>query len=316
MSEKQPLNVDFGFGSKAGNSAKRLINQDGSFNILRKSDSRIRTNHYQWLVSVTWPQFFGLVLLGYVATNTFFALLYLITGAGFLRGAEGGNLIDQFFDCLFFSVQTFTTVGYGAISPTGVVPNIIASLNALIGLMSVAMVTGLIFARFSRPTADLRFSQKAIIAPYRTGKAFMFRMANTRSTHLIDVSVEVSMTWIVPKGDKMQRHFMNLPLERKFISMMPLNWTIVHEIDKESSLWDKNLKVLKDMNVEFMVLVKAYDEAYGDRVQVHSSYRADEIDWGAKFTDMYYTDREGNTILDLDKIDTTETVEFPGRHQR
>ncbi|MEM6726666.1 MAG: ion channel [Bacteroidota bacterium] len=316
MSEKQQPSDDFGFGSKAGSTARRLINQDGSFNILRKSDSRIKTNHYQWLIAITWPQFFGLVLFGYILANTFFALLYLLVGAENLGGAEGNGVMMRFFDCFFFSVQTFTTVGYGSISPNGFLTNMISSLNALVGLMAVAMVTGLVFARFSRPTADLRFSQRAIIAPYRAGKAFMFRMANTRSTHLIDVQVEVSMTWIVKKGDKLQRYFMNLPLERNYISMMPLNWTIVHEIDKESSLWDKNLKVLKDMNVEFMVLVKAYDEAYGDRVQVHSSYRADEIEWGATFSDMYFTDQEGMTILDLDKIDITSKVEFPMRHPR
>lgn len=313
MSEKKNPNQDFGFGTKVGETAKRLINQDGSFNIIRRSKERMRRNHYQWLIMASWPKFFGLVLIAYIIANMIFAFLYLIVGSGNLVGASGTGIINQFFDCFFFSVQTFTTVGYGAINPTGLVTNLISALNALVGLMGVAMVTGLVFARFSRPHADLRFSKKAIIAPFRGGKAFMFRLANVRSTHLIDVKVEVSMTWVSNAGGKTTRHFKQLELERDFVSMMPLNWTIVHEIDRESYLWDKNLKLLRDIKVEFMVLVKAYDEAYGDRVQEHSSYRADEIEWGAKFDQMYHTDEMGMTVLDLDKIDHLIPVDLSNK---
>jgi len=295
--------ADLGFGEQLISESHRLINEDGTFNVQRKGKSRWFL--YQNLVEMSWPRFFLVITTFYILVNCVFALLYLLVGIDNLSGVASTGLTSDFLEAFFFSTQTFTTVGYGAVSPTGWASNIIASSGALVGLMSAALATGLFFARFSKPKANLIFSTNALIAPYRDGHSFQFRIANLRDSQIIGLEAKVTMSWVAIENNMKRRHFAKLDLERSKIDMFPLNWTIVHPINQKSPLWNKTEATLQAMNVEFLILIEGYDETYAQKVHSTQSYSWSQIQWGERFERMYYPNKAGVTILNLDKINDT-----------
>lgn len=300
---------DLGLGGNF-NTRGRFILPNGQFNIERRGLGLIQLNIYQWLVTTSWTYFFGVILLFYILSNIIFALLFLSFGIESISGLIEGSPIENFLNAFFFSVQTFTTVGYGSMSPKGWGANIVAALNALVGLMSLALATGLFFARFARPVAKVRFSKNAIIAPYNDINGFMFRMVNLRSNQLMDVEVQLIITWLESERAKTFRRFRRLELERNKVAMFPLNWTVVHPIDETSPLYQKSLDDLVKMDVEFIISMKGYDDTFAQNVKDHYSYKYEEIVIGAKFNPMYYVNDEGLTILEVDKIDDYDEVEL------
>jgi inward rectifier potassium channel len=299
---------DLGFGTNY-TATGRFINANGEFNIERRGVGFRGLSIYQWLVTSSWLNFFLVVLGIYIISNAIFALLFLACGMHSLSGVEHGTWLENFAQAFFFSVQTFTTVGYGSMSPVGFWANVIAALNALYGLMAFALFTGLFFARFSRPVAKVQFSKKALIAPYRDITGFMFRVVNLRRNNLMDVSANVVITWLEDKNGRPVRQFRRLDLERYSIAMFPLNWTIVHPIDEKSPLFNKNAEALKKMNVEFIIILKGYDDTFAQFVNIHNSYKFEEMLIGAKFKKMYHVDADGEMVLEIDKIDEVEVVE-------
>ncbi|MEO1627634.1 MAG: ion channel, partial [Bacteroidota bacterium] len=234
---------------------------------------------------------------------------FCLSGVENLRGVEMDGPLPAFWEAFFFSIQSFTTVGYGAISPTGLWTNVIAALDALTGLLAFAIATGLIFARFSKPRARILFSQHALIAPYHGMESFQFRIVNMRSNKIIDLSARVTMTWLERQPDgRKRRQFAALPLERDQVFLFPLNWTIVHPIDEKSPLWGKTAQDLERMGVEFLILLKGHDETYNQIVHSSSSYISEEIVWNARFQPMYYQ-HENGTTLEIDKIDDIKRLE-------
>ena len=301
---------DLGFGNRITGERDRLIAKDGNFNVERvglKSWSP-----YQDLVEMSWGKFFKLVMAFFVGVNAVFALLLTIVGVDCLTGMAPGHWLENFLQAWFFSVQTFTTVGYGGMSPSCISTNLIAALIALVGLLSAALATGLLFARFAKPTSQLVFSKNAIIAPFKDGTSFQFRIANKRNSRLINLDVKLTMSWVDtnPDGSK-QRRFSRLDLERDKVVMLPLNWNIVHPIDEESPLFGRTPDDVKEMNVEVIVLVEAFDESFSQTIFANSSYCDEEFLWDVKFKPMYYPDPDGSgkTILDMSVID--EVVEVP-----
>jgi inward rectifier potassium channel len=215
---------DLGLGAKVGRSpGTRLINNDGSFNVVRRGRSVFAP--YQQLVEMSWWQFLLLTVGAYVTINLVFACGFLIIGSDSLTTIDpAAPLWKRFLSTFFFSVQTFTTVGYGRIAPVGIASNALASFIALFGLISVAIVTGLFYARFARPQRLILFSEKAIVAPYGKdgkGRSLQFRIANKRDNNLINVSARVVLTWL----DGERRRFAPLELERDNVPLFPLNWT-------------------------------------------------------------------------------------------
>lgn len=301
---------DLGFGSGITAGEERLINRDGSYNILRRGGKAWRP--YQALVEMSWWRFFALITVIYVVVNASFAFIYLVIGLEYLSGAQpAGSLAGDFFVAFFFSVQTFTTVGYGAISPTGIAANIVASIDALVGLMGFALATGLFFARFSQPQSSILFSERAVIRPYKDTPyhSFQFQIVNQRNNKLINLSAKVSMSWVAEgeNGQKVRR-FAILELERDRVFLFPLNWVIVHVIDKDSPLWQKTPEELKVMQPEFLVLLQGYDETFAQDVHANSSYVYKDIAWRKKFRRMYFAEG-GHTVLELDWIDELEEEE-------
>ncbi len=164
--------------------------------------------------------------------------MFLFTGVESLNISKQLGSLDDWANSFFFSVQTFTTVGYGAMNPEGISANLIAGLCALTGLITFALVTGLVYARFSRPKAQVLFSSNAIIAPYKSGKAVMFRIANMRNNQIINLETKFLMCWIAENEGHKIRKYDSLNLERSNAFMFPLNWTIVHPIDEKSPMWN------------------------------------------------------------------------------
>ncbi|MEQ8707227.1 MAG: ion channel [Phaeodactylibacter sp.] len=298
---------DLGFGSGITSGEDRLINRDGSYNILRRGGKAWRP--YQVLVEMSWWRFFVLITGIYVVVNALFAAIYLMIGLEYLSGAQPANtLTGDFFVAFFFSVQTFTTVGYGAISPTGIAANIVASIDALVGLMGFALATGLFFARFAQPQSSILFSKKAVIRSYQDTpyQSFQFQIVNQRNNKLINLSAKVSMSWVAEdeKGRKVRR-FTLLELEREKVFLFPLNWILVHIIDKDSPLWQKTPEELEAMQPEFLVLLQGYDETFAQDIHANSSYIFPDLTWGKKFRRMYFQE-DGHTVLELDWIDELE----------
>lgn len=305
---------DLGFGDKVITDGSRLINQDGSFNIIRRGYQSWAP--YQHLVEMPWKQFALMVFLFYMTINALFAVAFMACGRANLNGIEPESDLFTFFSqCFFFSVQTFTTVGYGAISPNGFAANFIAAVDALVGLMSFALATGLVFARFSKPKAQILFSEKALITPYRhreTGEwinSLQFRIVNSRDNQLINLQATVIMTWLEMLSDGSQtRRYFTLPLERYKVSLLPLNWTIVHPIDEQSPLYAQECADLIKSNTEILIMIQGYDDTFAQNVHTNSSYSCYEIEWGKKFAGMYYAE-DGHTVLELDQLDMMVDLE-------
>ncbi len=299
---------DFGFGSRvAQQSQRRLLNPDGSFNVVRAGLPFFRSlSPYHSLLTTSWPRFFALVAAGYFAANLCFALLYFLCGPHALDGWHTGTPFARFEDAFFFSVQTLATIGYGRMSPNGLLVNLLVTVEALVGLMGFALATGLLFARFSRPTARLVFSRRAVVAPFRGGTALMFRLANERSSQLTGVSATASLSRLEDSPAGPVRRFRELRLDRPRVAFLPLHWVVVHPIDGESPLAGIGEEEFVRSQAEVLILVSGTDEVFSQAVHARTSYRGAEVVWGARFADMFLRTAEGLVGVDLRRIHDLE----------
>lgn len=299
---------DLGFGSVVAAESGRLLNRDGSFNVVREGLHPLRSlSVYHYLLTVSWTRFLLLVCAGYLAANAVFGLLYYLCGPGALTGSDGIGTGGRFLTAFFFSVETLATIGYGNVAPNGLAANLLLTAEALAGLLMFALVSGLVFARFARPVAWIIFSRNALVAPYRGYSAFMFRIVNGRSNQLIEVHAKVS----VSLGRDGARQFHELALEREKVVLFPLSWTIVHPIDESSPLWGLTEKDLRDLDAEFFVVLEAVDETFAQQVHSRTSYKPGEIVWGARFGDVFVR-RAGRPLgIDLSKLHEWRPAELP-----
>jgi len=299
---------DPGLGEKYFKHTKRIINKDGSFNIKRTGGGIPSINAFHYLINISWTKFLLIVFAGFVCVNLLFAILYQLAGIQNLSNAVVGDGLQSFLNTFFFSVQTFATVGYGGIHPTGIFSNIIASLESMTGILSFALATGLLYGRFSKPSAKIIFSDKAIITSFKEGKALMFRVANSRDNILMEMEANTMMTYLDKSDSRYTRRYYPLKLEIKFIYFFPLPWTIVHPIDEDSPLYGKTAKDLEELEAELLIMVKGFDDSFSQHVISRSSYKFNEIDWDVKFVRAYSTDETGETIVDLEKVSETERL--------
>lgn len=300
---------DLGFGAEvARGTRRRLLNRDGSFNVVLNGLNPLSSlSLYHWLLRITWPQFLAFVSGSYIAINGLFAIAFLLCGPDALQSGSDGFAGYPFYRAFFFSVDTFATIGYGNIIPVGVVANTLVTIEAFLNIVGVALATGVIFARFSRPAARIIYSRNAIVAPYRDKTALEFRIANARSSQLIEVQVQAILTKIEHVGGTTVRKFHELELERNRVVFFPLSWTVVHPIDTRSPMWGLTHADLVDADAELLVLLIATDETVSQTVHSRSSYQADEIVWGAKFANMFMrTEAEGIIGMNLTRIHDTE----------
>lgn len=296
---------DLGFGTVVGGAQqRRLINRDGSFTSRRYGFPALSyLNGYHALLTMTWPRFLGMVAASYVAMNALFGAAYLLCGPSALNGQSEAELGGRFARAFFFSVDTFATIGYGNVYPVGQVANMLVTVESLIGLLFVALLTGLVFARFARPTAALMFSDVAVVAPYQGITAFEFRIANARSNQLM----ELEATVLYSRLHGVSRKYYQLKLERTKVVFFPLSWTIVHPIDESSPLWGLSHAELLEQDAEFDILMSGIDETFSQTVHARSSYKPEEIVFGSRFANIYNPVAADGTIsIDVSRLSAIE----------
>jgi inward rectifier potassium channel len=309
--EKEKNRQDLGFGTKVTNKTARLVQQDGTFNVKRKGQSfKAWLNIYHRLITMGSIKFAFLVFSFYLIVNFIFAGLYVLLGVRNLQGIIGTSKHDEFWEAFFFSSQTITTVGYGRIAPASFATSFLSSIEALLGLMIFALVTGILYGRFSRPQAHVLFSKKAVIAPYFDKNAFMFRIVNEKSNQIINVKINIVFSRIEDVNGSLTRKYYNLPLERDFVTFFPMNWTIVHAITEDSPLWGETADSLRESDAEFLTALEGREDTFSEAIHTRSSYLYDDVVWGAKFKLMLDTSDESNYLLDLNKIDDYDLVEL------
>jgi len=291
---------DLGFGTVVADATHwRLLNRDGTFNVVRRGLGwRHVISLYYSLLAMTWPRFFLLTTAGYLVSNVVFALAYQGIGPGALEGAFADQPFRQAF---FFSVHTLSTVGYGNIVPASTAANMLVTLEVLVGLFGLALVAGVVFARFSRPMAKMVFSRNAVVAPHQGKTALMFRIANLRRSQIIELRAKVILSrFEVDAAGKRHRRFYDLPLERSKVAFFPLSWTIVHPLDDASPLADCDDDRCAESEAEFMVLLTGIDEAFSQAVHARSSYVTREIVWNARFRRILELPQDSHDPISID----------------
>jgi inward rectifier potassium channel len=298
---------DLGFGTSLSNRKNfRLLNHDGSFNVRRhRPNVASAFFSYTALISMAWRRFIALVVVIYLAVNSVFAIAYLLCGPSALEGDPG---VSGFARAFFFSVHTFATIGYGNPSPHGLAANILVTIESLVGLMSFALLAGLVFARFSRPTAHIIYSDRALMAPYGSGKAFMFRIMNGRDNELVEVQANLVLSRFEASGVGRQRRYYQLPLERNRVAFFPLNWTIVHSVDPGSPLYGWDEQMMREAEAEFLILLTAIDETFAQTVHNRGSYTSDEVVWNARFLPLVEDDTAGPPSIRPERFHNFERV--------
>ena len=297
---------DPGLTNQFSGAIRRAINHDGTFNVHRKGTRLRDINIYLTLIDTTWPRFLLAVLLGFLLINMIFAFTYMALGIEHLQGLEPE--MGAFVNAFFFSIHTLTTVGYGNIFPRGLWTNMVSAIEAATGLMVFAIATGLLYGRFSRPSAKILFSDHMVIAPYQDGTALQFRITNARSNVVMDLDARMLLMTVEQADGQFKRNYIDLPLERQRVYFFPLTWTVVHPIDSNSPLYGKTAQDLAGKAAEFLILLRGFDDTFSQVVHARYSYTHDEILWGAKFVPAFHVDPQGDLVLDVNRINDLKLV--------
>lgn len=303
-------NRDLGFGRVVTERARgRFLNQDGTANSRKYGmGSQAWARLYLRAISVSWPEFLVWVVGIALLVAGVFAIGYRSLGVGALDGMERLGLSDPFFGAFAYSVGILTGVGGGNLVPVGSTAHWLTILESIAGLVALCVGGGLTLARLSRPRPHIRFSTRAVIAPYEGGRGLMFRLVNAEPGELSDVEVRVSLAWYENVGGTRVREFHSLELERDRVEFFTLHWTVVHPIDKNSPLAGITPQELRESKAEFLVLATAHEETFSTRVTARTSYLYDEVTWDAKFADMFVDSPDGIITVDLERLDRVDRL--------
>ncbi len=298
---------DPGLGSKFQQPMKRMMNQDGSYNIVRKGGLTKFQDYYKYLLDVTLGRFLLIILLIYIVVNVLFTCIYLGIGIEELKGVSEHQ--PAFFSAFFFSTQTFTTVGYGSVSPHGIGAEIVAMIEAFVGLLAFALATGLLYGRFSKPNAKIGFSKNIILTPFDGGQAIMFKTVNLRNNVLLKTKISAFIAMDKELGaNNFMKEYFPLNLEVDTITFFPLTWTLVHKITEDSPVIGMDVATLKLKNAEVFILIETFDETYSqDIVQKHSYAQNDWLE-NVKFDTNFRTNPNGELELYINELDNLVPV--------
>lgn len=261
---------------------------------------------YHHLLTSSWPLLLLQITVAFFALNGLFALGYYLDGG--IENARPGSFADVF----FFSIETMATIGYGRMAPVTVVSHILMSLEALSGLIGLALVTGLIFAKFSRPSARVRFSRKAVISTRDGVPSLMFRMANVRANQIVEAQVHVLLarSEVTAEGEDVWR-FYDLQLRRYRNATFRHSWTVVHPIGPESPLYGSSPEALASAFAEMVVSMTGIDGAFMQTVYARHTYDSSDIIWGARLSDIMIRSPQGDFAIDYGRFDDLDQTEAP-----
>jgi len=268
--------------------------EDDRSEIIRTGARKLRLSDlYVQLLSASWVQLLCLIVACYLSINIFYALAYFFIGG--IENARDGSFLDAF----FFSIQTMSTIGYGKMVPVGLAANILVTLQVLTGFVFFAVTTGLVFTKFSRPTARMMFSNVAVICPYDGVPHFMLRIANERNNRIVDAEIRMFLLRKekTKEGHQMRR-FYDLPLVRQRVPVFQLTWTAMHIIDAGSPLYNATPESLSASDTEIIVTVKGMDETLSQHVHARYSYIPGDIICNAAFVDILNAEEDGRVEVD------------------
>jgi len=257
------------------------------------------------------PWWFDVVVIsgGFLLVNVLFALAYLASGG--IAGARPGSFSDLF----FFSVQTMATVGYGSMYPATTVAHVLSTAESLSGIFVIALVTGVVFSKFSVIRARVHFATHAVIAPMDGLPTLMFRAGNERTSRVIHAALRVTLTRTeqTKEGVRMYRMY-DLTLERDWAPALARSWTIMHRITPDSPLYGQTPESVAKSEVELILTLAGVDETSGQTLYAAHTYEDNVLRWGARHADMLSEEPNG-IVLDVAKFDeltpTVATEEFP-----
>jgi inward rectifier potassium channel len=273
----------------------RLLRRNGRFNVVRRGvPERRMQDLYARLLSAPWPWLITVLVASYVGANSLFALAYLVLGDA-IENARPGSFGDAF----FFSVQTMATIGYGRLIPVGTVANALVTVEALIGLGGLAVATGLLFAKFSRPFARVVFSHYAVIAMRDGVPRLMFRVANERDSMIVEAQMRLVLVREerTREGETMRR-FHDLELERGRTAIFPLSWTVSHPLDAKSPLAGLTPEILASHEVELICSLTGTEELFASTIHARYSYSAGDIKFGHRLVDIISVEADGRRAVD------------------
>ena len=302
-------NRDLGLGSVvAQQSRERFLNRDGTFNVERTGLPFLPAlSPYYSLLELSWGAFFLLIAASYLLVNAIFALLYLLCGPGALVGMNAD--MPTFLQTFFFSIQTFSSIGYGGLAPASLAANLITTAEAVVDVIFIALATGITFARFSRPTSGIVYSKNAVVAPYRDHSGLMFRIVNERKSQIIELTAKVTLSRFETEAGQQVRRFYSLDLERDKVAFFPLALTLVHPIGEGSPLYDVSEAELLRSDAEILILITGVDDTFSQMVHSRSSYKAEEVLWGVRFVSLYSSKNPGSKVsIDVRKLSKVEKV--------
>ena len=259
---------------------------------------------YHWILTLSWPAFFGWVTVAYMLTNAFFGFAFWL-----VRGSVANA--SSFADCFFFSVQTFATIGYGVMAPHSFWGHTLVTVEALAGILASASITGLTFARLARPTAKVLFSEKMVIATRDGIPHLQFRLANWRRNQLVEaqLNVMVLLTETTSEGETLRRPT-PIKLVRDHNPMFILTWTAMHRIDADSPFYggEETMAKLRATNAEIFVSLTGLDETFAQTIHTRYRYLLDDIVHNARFADILSTSDDGTRLIDFDKFHDIELL--------
>jgi len=277
----------------------RVLEPDGTLNVERTGLGRGELRDvYHFLLVSSWPRLLALLVVAYVATNALFATAYLLAGDS-IENARPGSFVDAF----FFSVQTMATIGYGQMVPRTLSANVLVTVESAVGLLGLALVTGLVFAKFSHPTAHVLFSRVAVVGPRDGVPSLMLRIANTRGDHIVEAQARLVLARdeTTAEGEAVRR-FHDLVLVRAQTALFALSWTVVHPITETSPLAGVTPAALHAARAELIVTMTGYEETFAQTVHARHAYTMDEVVWDARFVDVMSEGPDGRRRVDYGRF--------------
>lgn len=280
-----------------------IVVRAGQFEVIKiNTGKRDWRDAYHWILSLTWPGFIGLLSGGYLIINLVFAGLYCLGGHGIAEMPEG-----DFTAAFFFSVQTLATVGYGHMYPTTLYGNVLTTVEIMVGTFGLAVMTGLIFVRFSRPRARIEFTRNIIIGPFNGRPTLMLRVANLRQYSMAEAEFRVMFhrDEQLSEGETFRR-FYTLPLHFDRLIMFPVVLTLLHTIDETSPLYGVTREMLEEADGRFVVSVVGIETVIQAAVQSQKDYSWRDVRFGERFVEIYTETGEGRLTVDYGRLHETE----------
>ena len=278
---------------------------------VRVGDTRILTSGrllrklldpYHWVLTLTWPQFFATLVLVFSLVNLIFGTVYWLLPGSVANARQG-----VFFDYFFFSIETLATVGYGVMSPAGLHGHIVASVEILTGMVGVALITGLVFARFSKPTARILFSDRAVVRDFDGIRVLMLRIANERYNRIVEATARLSLvrTEVNQDAESFVR-IHDLRLVREHTPVFELTWTLIHPIDERSPLRGLDPAQLAAGRSRIRVSITGHDETMAASLYAGRDYEVGDVVFGGRFVDILRGAMEGERVVDLTRFHDIE----------